>query len=156
MKQKRWIRGTRTDMVKENGKSYYRICRCGAVKESYKMSLCRTCNRNYLKERNKNKTIVIKDLVVKGKNKDNSIVTYRNFWKNKLINFVNTVERRRGWVTMEELFVDMITLFNYYGCNQDIDVLPTGSQLSMMWNFLKDYKNKIEKSKKIKKTTFQS
>lgn len=29
VKVKRWIRGSRTDMVKENGKTYYRICKCG-------------------------------------------------------------------------------------------------------------------------------
>ena len=40
---KRWKRGSRTDMVKENGKVYYRICKCGLQKESYKMPMCNAC-----------------------------------------------------------------------------------------------------------------
>lgn len=148
---KRWKRGSRTDMVKENGKVYYRICKCGLQKESYKMPMCNACEKEYYRKRRQNKDnydIVIKDLVVKGRDKDNSVETGRNKYKNSLINFVNRIQRRNGLASMEDIFVDMITLFNYYGCNQDIDILPTGIQLQMMWEFLRDYKIKLENRKK--------
>lgn len=148
--KKRWVRGTRTDIVKENGKIYYRICKCGFVKESYKMSMCRECNREYLNHRNRSKKlydIEIKDLVRKGKDGDRTLIRKKNFWSNKLIDFVNKIEKRNGLASIEEIFVDMITLFNYYGCNQDIDILPTDLQLSMMWEYLRDKKKNIENKK---------
>lgn len=156
--KKRWKRGARTDMVKENGKVYYRICKCGVEKESYKMSMCRECNRDYLNHRNKTKRaaydVEVKDLVRKGRGGDKTLVRKKNFWINKLTDFVNRIEKRGGWASIEEIFVEMITLFNYYGCNQDIDVLPTDLQLSMMWNHLKNCKKKIEKPRKVKKVIF--
>lgn len=148
--KKRWVRGTRTDIVKENGKIYYRICKCGLEKESYKMSMCRECNREYLNHRNRSKKlydIEIKDLVRKGKDGDRTLIRKKNFWSNKLIDFVNRIEKRNGLASIEEIFVDMITLFNYYGCNQDIDILPTDLQLSMMWEYLRDKKKNIENKK---------
>ena len=148
--KKRWVRGTRTDIVKENGKIYYRICKCGLEKESYKMSMCRECNREYLNHRNRSKKlydIEIKDLVRKGKDGDRTLIRKKNFWSNKLIDFVNRIEKRNGLASIEEIFVDMITLFNYYGCNQDIDILPTDLQLSMMWQYLRDKKKNIENKK---------
>jgi hypothetical protein len=151
IKNKRWIRGSRTDIIREGDKIYYKICKCGVEKESYKMSMCRSCNRDYLNERNRSKKkcdFEIKDLVRKGKGGDKTLDRKKNFWSNKLIEFVNRVERRNGIASMEDIFVDMITLFNYYGCNQDIDILPTGIQLQMMWEYLSDYKKKIEKIKR--------
>lgn len=148
---KRWKRGSRTDMVKENGKVYYRICKCGLEKESYKCPMCNACEKEYYRKRRQNKDnydIVIKDLVVKGKEKDYSIPTKKFYYRDMLFDFVNKVERRNGLVSFEEMFVDMITLFNYYGCNQDIDTLPANLQLSLMWEYLKKRKEKIENGKK--------
>jgi hypothetical protein len=148
---KRWKRGSRTDMVKESGKIYYKICKCGLEKESYKMPMCRSCNRDYLNERNRSKKrydVEIKNLIRKGKGGDKTLDRKKNFWSNKLIEFVNKIERRNGLASIEDIFVDMITLFNYYGCNQDIDILPTEIQLQMMWEYLSDYKKKIEKNSK--------
>ena len=148
---KRWKRGSRTDMVKENGKVYYRICKCGLEKESYKCPMCNACEKEYYRKRRQNKDnydIVIKDLVVKGKEKDKSIDTSKKRYRKNLFEFVNKIERRNGLASMEDIFVDMITLFNYYVCNQDIDILPTGIQLQMMWEFLRDYKIKRENGKK--------
>ena len=148
---KRWKRGARTDMVKEDGKVYYRICKCGLEKESYKCPMCNACEKEYYRKRRQNKDnydIVIKDLVVKGKEKDYSIPTKKFYYRDMLFDFVNKVERRNGLVSFEEMFVDMITLFNYYGCNQDIDTLPANLQLSLMWEYLKKRKEKIENGKK--------
>ena len=110
-----------------------------------------TCEKEYYRKRRQNKDnydIVIKDLVVKGKEKDKSIDTSKKRYRKNLFEFVNKIERRNGLASMEDIFVDMITLFNYYGCNQDIDILPTGIQLQMMWEFLRDYKIKLENGKK--------
>jgi hypothetical protein len=153
MKEKRWVRGTRPDMVRENGKIYYRICKCGLTKESYKMPMCKGCDKEYHRNRKENQhnfNVYIKDLVVKGK-RDNSIldkVPGKTYYPKLLVEFVDKIERRNGIASLEDIFCDLITLFNYYGCNQDIDTLPTGMQLSVMWNFIKEYKNKMEKSKK--------
>ena len=145
--KKRWIRGSRTDMVKENGKTYYKICKCGSVKESYKMPMCKSCDKEYSKKRAKSKIkyeASIKDLVVRRSDKSEGKINYKQF----LISFVNKIERRNGLASLEDIFVDMITLFNYYGCNQDIDVLPTDIQLKLMWDYLRDYKIKLENGKK--------
>ena len=150
VKVKRWIRGSRTDMVKENGKTYYRICKCGLEKESYKMSMCNVCNKEYYKNKRRDKDgykVKIKDLVRNGE-KDMTIMAKKFYWRDKLFNFVNRIERRNGIASLEDIFVDMITLFNYYGCNQDIDILPTDLQLRMMWEYLRDKKKKIENRKK--------
>jgi hypothetical protein len=146
VKEKRWIRGSRTDRVVENGKIYYTMCKCGVEKESYKTPMCNACNRDYYVNKRSKTNTVIKDLVVKGK-KDITLTTEivgTKYYKRLLFNFVNKIERRNGIASLEDLFVDLITLFNYYGCNQDIDVLPTDVQLKMMWQFLREYKNKIE------------
>lgn len=151
IKNKRWVRGSRLDIVREGDKIYYRICKCGLEKESYKKPMCNFCSKEYQKFRNEQRNkynVKIKDLVVKGKGGDKTLDRKKNFWSNKLIEFVNRIERRNGLASMEDIFVDMITLFNYYGCNQDIDILPTGIQLQMMWEFLRDYKKKIEKNSK--------
>jgi len=158
------IRGSRIDKVVENGRTYYKICKCGVEKESYKMPMCNDCTKDYyIKNRSKNpKHIVeigngiaiVKDLVVKGK-KDTTLPTEtadKKYYKNLLFNFVNRIERRNGLASLEDMFVDMITLFNYYGCNKDIDKLPTNLQLKAMWDFLREYKKKIQlKELKIKK-----
>jgi len=146
VKEKRWIRGSRTDRVVENGRIYYRICKCGVDKESYKTPMCNACNKDYYINKRSKTNIVIKDLVVKGK-KDITLPIERvgtKYYKRLLFNFVNRIERRNGIASLEDIFVDMITLFNYYGCNQDIDALKTDVQLKMMWDFLREYKNKIE------------
>jgi hypothetical protein len=149
IKEKRWVRGSRPDMVKENGKVYYRICKCGLTKESYKMPMCKTCDKEYQKNRRENQhnfNVYIKDLVVKG-SRDATIsakVPGKTHYPKLLVEFVNRIERRNGIASLQDIFVDLITLFNYYGCNQDIDVLPTDSQISMMWEFIREYKNKME------------
>jgi len=163
VKEKRWIRGSRTDRVVENGRTYYKICKCGIEKESYKIPMCNACGKDYyIKNRSKNPKhivevgngiVIVKDLVVKGK-KDMTLPSETagtKYYKKLLFDFVNRIQRRNGLASLEDIFVDMITLFNYYGCNQDIDKLPTNLQLKAMWDFLKEYKNKMELRELIKK-----
>ena len=149
---KRSKRGSRPDIVRENGKIYYKVCKCGIEKESYKMPMCLKCNNTYyieMRGRRNAKNIIVRDLVIKGSNKDVTILEKPGkYHRRLLVEFVNKIERRNGLASLEDIFVDLITLFNYFGCNQDIDPLPTDTQLSMMWNFIKEYKNKIENIKR--------
>jgi hypothetical protein len=153
VKEKRWIRGSRIDRVVENRRTYYKICKCGIEKESYKMPMCNACTKDYYINKRSKTNIVIKDLVVKGK-KDITLpieTAGTKYYKKLLFDFVNRIERRNGLASLEDIFVDMITLFNYYGCNQDIDKLPTNLQLKAIWDFLRDYKKKMELKELIKK-----
>lgn len=118
-------KAVRTDFVIEGGKRYYKICKCGKVKERYKNSYCLSCSNEYSK---------------KQLNKNN---------EKFLIEFVDRIERRGGIASMEDIFVSMITLYNYWGYNKKINALPTKIQLSIMWEFLKEKRKKIKYKKSI-------
>lgn len=59
---------------------------------------------------------------------------------NDINDFVNKIEKRNGMASIEEIFVEMITLFYDYGLSIDdklIDKYPVNKQLTFMWNKLK-------------------
>lgn len=59
---------------------------------------------------------------------------------NDINDFVNKIEKRNGMASVQEIFVEMITLFYDYGLNADdkvIDTLSVNKQLEHMWNKLK-------------------
>lgn len=55
--------------------------------------------------------------------------------------FVNKIERQKGFATTEEIFVDLISIYYDIPKSQNeaitIDKLPVNKQLSLMWNKLK-------------------
>jgi len=53
-----------------------------------------------------------------------------------LVNWVNKINRRNGIASMEDVFVHMITFYNYFGREGVFDILPTNEQLKLMWEFL--------------------
>jgi hypothetical protein len=151
-------RKARTDIVIENGKKYYLTCKCGKKKDSYKTSYCNECCREYYMRYAGCKTeIVLKTKLVTRKpaeEKDYSVFTLvkrkKTFYDKQLVDFVNRIERRRGWATLHEIFVELITLFNFYGSQQVIDLLPVDAQLEYMWRIVKERKRMIDMNIKKK------
>lgn len=156
---------TRTDRVLDgDGKYYYAICKCGEVKEYYKSSYCKDCQNQYQKRWRKSKPIKETKVERLELEKVSRVIT-NSTWsetrrltiemENSLIKFVNKIDRRRGVCSLQDIFVEMIDLYNFFGNNSMIDTLPTQIQLSLMWDFLKNKKKKIE-NKKWKKMTFET
>ena len=150
-------RKARTDIVVENGKKYYLTCKCGKTKESYKTSYCNACCKDYYMRYAgcKYELKLTPKLVQKKPSEEKDYTMFKlvkrkkNYYDKKLVDFVNRIERRRGWATLHEIFVEMITLFNFYGSQQMIDLLPVDSQLEYMWGVVKERKRMIDL--KIKK-----
>lgn len=105
------------EKIIEDGKYYYPVCKCGVVKENYRTSYCKTCMANY--------TVKIRD-------RRNSVQEKINF--EELNNFVERMYKQNKMASMKDLFVDLITLHNYFMRNRrDIDCMNVGLQLALMW-----------------------
>ena len=150
---------TRDDLIRENGKHYYRLCnKCREPKPSYKASYCPKCQLERARAQRKTGEDLVKSLdkVSNSRKETNDstmfddIVRKKLFYDKMLIEFINRIERRNGISSMEDIFVTMITLYNFYGCNKSLDHLKTDLQLQMMWELLKEKKRKIELKQKIR------
>lgn len=98
---------------------------CGKHKQMSK-HLCGLCNRF-----NRYRGIDVED------------VTY-------LKSFIQRIENRNGWASMEEVFIELITLNNIFGHNKFIDELTPPKQLESM------YKNLLKVSSEIQHFGFVS
>ena len=59
---------------------------------------------------------------------------------NDIKEFVNRIEKRNGIASIQEIFVEMISLYNDYGTSYEdrvVDTYPVNKQLEYMWNKLK-------------------
>lgn len=63
--------------------------------------------------------------------------------------FVNRVEDRNGFVSLDEIFVELITLYQYFGNNYVIDSLSVREQIIYMWQYLKVKKLIYDRNTKI-------
>ena len=153
---------TRKDRVLDgDGKYYYATCKCGVIKDSYKSSYCKDCQKVYQNNWRSGKPVKeqkVERLQLEKIKNEKSNSTWRESrshtinMENKLIKFINRIDRRNGICSLEDIFVDMIDLYNFFGNNSMIDTLPTQIQLSLMWDFLKKKKIKVER--KCQKVTF--
>lgn len=69
----------------------------------------------------------------------------------EIIDFVNKIERRNGWATMKDCWIDLLRYFEYvslyYNKKQgpkDIDSFEPEMQFLYMYEYLKEFKHKIE------------
>lgn len=134
--------GENPHAVKIDGRLYYTKCpRCGGDK-SLRTPYCKICQKERRKEPKKIKVegakvkleAILSDVVIK---------------ENELIQFYERLEKRDFWCSDYELYVDLITLFNFFGSGNGIDTLPPMMQLQYMWEVLKR-KYKVIKSKPTK------
>lgn len=122
-------RKIRDDKVVIDGRHYYIMCKCGKEKESLRSVYCNECFRNYTHK--------------KKYSEDNREI---DFYTNKLIKFVDKIERRNGICSLEDIFVEMIDLFNYFYLNSSLDTrLSAGKQLTFMWEYIKEIRFKLKK-----------
>lgn len=149
----------RDDLIKEGGRYYYKNCnKCGSVKSSYKSSYCSECQRETAKRKKDTTNELLQSLEKTGHSRKesndstlfNDVVRKKTFYDKMLIEFIDRIERRSGIASMEDIFVTMITLYNFYGSNKSLDHLQTNLQLEMMWELLKDKKKRIENEVRIK------
>ena len=99
-------------------------CECGNIKFT-KSKMCPDCLSNREIER---------DLV------------YQIYEIQLLNEFVMRVNSRNGWVSLEELFIDLIDLFQLFGNFFWIDRMDTKDQLKFMWIYLQKVNDKLLKS----------
>lgn len=122
--------------IKENGKYYTVYCQCGAKKSTYKSPYCKPCANA--------KQNVRRGSIDRYLNRIETAIENRRIKKEKdlrLIEFVNRVEDRQCMVSDEELFVELIGLYNdCIHTNTSLDKLSTKEQLLSMWTALKNYK----------------
>lgn len=59
--------------------------------------------------------------------------------RKELNDFVDRVIDRCEFVSLNELFVDIITFYNIYGSSHDTVGLSPGDQLEYMWKYIKTY-----------------
>lgn len=119
---------------------YYRICKCGRTKESYKSAYCIDCMRSRKRNRLKDahRPIFMTDI--------NDYITNMTSkeWGSYLQEFITRIDSRGGMASLNEIMVDLITLYeHYYGINSIPDVSPK-LQIEYMWKYIK--KVEIEKN----------
>ena len=113
--------------------------KCGSEKE-FKRNIkidfkCQKCLQKEYRENNKE--------VIQRKQREQKQKKHKNqkIDLSKVRDFVNKIERQKGFATTEEIFVDLISL--YYDIPKShneaisLDKLPVNKQLSYMWNKLK-------------------
>lgn len=112
------------------GLSWYNVLcpKCGSDDKRLKTPYCKKCSRDY------------------GSNHRDYSSEYRS--KKQLIEFVDRINRRRGMASMQEVYVEMVTLFHYFYQSRGIlDQFNPTVQLEVMWRYLNDlvnnYKNSI-------------
>jgi hypothetical protein len=141
-------------ITEKDGKKIYNYlqCKCGADKNPTS-AYCKACQREVNKSQIKAAKLKKEYIEVEKMSKSMcTLIQYDNrgavkVAKSKLIEFVDRIEKRNGWASMEEIFVEMITLFNFFGKECYLDTLSTGKQISSMWSFLKEKRNEYEKRK---------
>jgi hypothetical protein len=117
----------------ESTKKYcYIYCRCGEIKESYKSSYCVKCQRvKYNRSVGKNRT----DYKLEYITKDDA--------RARLGSLIKRVEDDNGCITLQDLFIEMITLYNHYFASNGMDEMRPGKQLTTMWKKLNQLYYKI-------------
>lgn len=134
----------------ENGKYYYALCKCGREKEFYKSSYCSECNKKYQKiwrgtDKKRDEKVSNLDLGVKIKTKKLENRELKERMEMEVVKFVNRINRRGGICSLEDIFVDMIEYYQFFGNNNMLDAKPVNVQLKLMWKFLQNKKKEIEK-----------
>lgn len=115
-------RSTCSACIKENPSSkkkyIYEICqKCGVDKKNNTSSICNACAKIYRVNRSVDMEIVKKDI----------------------INFIKRIERRKGYASIMEIYVEMITLFYNTFPNDTYDNFEPKYQLEKMYIYLKDF-----------------
>ena len=99
---------------------YNVLCpKCGADDKRLRTPYCKNCSKEY----------------------DKAHRDYKSETKSKeeLIEFVDRVNNRNGMVSMNEMFVELITLFHYYYDSRGVlDQLTPSQQIEMMWKYIKE------------------
>jgi len=114
---------------KPRKKSNYEKCaKCGCVKTNAKSTpYCKPCNREYSRS--------LRDFQAQNV-----------YDKKRIIKFIEKVERRNGYVSIYELLVELITLFNSLKKGSDIyNEYEPNVQLEKMY---KDLKKKVNYDKR--------
>ena len=110
---------------------HYIYCKCGSVKESYRSAYCVKCQRDkYNRINNRNLTDYDLEVITK----DDA--------KLRLIKFINKVEDDGGYISFNDLFIEMITLYNCY-FSDGMDSMKPAKQLTTMWRRLNELYYKI-------------
>lgn len=118
----------------EKMKWHYRHCKCGEVKESYKSNYCIKCQRDIYRRNVRSESRTDYDLELIRKSDLNK----------RLIKLVTKVEADGGYITLNDLFVEMITLYNHYFNQNGMDNLKPAKQLTTMWKKLTELYYKID------------
>jgi len=101
-----------------NKKYIYDICqKCGIDKKPNTSSICNDCARDYRINKNKDMDVV----------------------KNDIIKFIKKIESRKGYASIMEIYVEMITLFYETLPKDGFDNLKPKDQLEKMYSHLKDF-----------------
>ncbi len=107
----------------------YKICKCGRIKETEKRPYCRICSNNYYKLNKK---------VANNRDKISDA---------EVIQFVNTIIKRGEYMSLEEIFVNLIYYFDKIADTElksEIEILNSKDQLFIMWLELKKWSSKKE------------
>lgn len=109
---------------------YTKCAKCGCEKTNATSTpYCKPCNREYSKN--------LREFKEKNENK---------YDKKRIVDFIEKVERRNGYVSVYELLVELITLFNTLGKGSDMyNEYEPNKQLEKMY---KDLKKKVNYDKR--------
>jgi len=150
------MKEVREDLVKVGKKCYYRLCKCGAEKNTLKTPYCPECWKRRREGISVNSLFKDPYMFLENRKKrersgmsiDIPARTIGKIFEDKLYKFVTKIERRNGLASMEDIFIDLIDLYTYYGSQKNIDEYPVNKQLEIMWTFIKKKKVILESRKK--------
>ena len=116
----------------ENKKKYiYDICKCGKPKETKNRPYCKECCKEFYRRTKEYK-------IEKTKCLENNT--------NEILSFIKLIESRGGYITINEIFVNLITYYNQIENNSEqIDSLSVKDQILIMWNELKRWQDSQNK-----------
>jgi hypothetical protein len=114
-------------------KYIYDICKCGKEKETKNRPYCKECCKEFYR-----------------KSKEYKLEKSKNLESNtdEILEFINLIESRGGYISINEIFVNLITYYNQIENNSEqIDCLSVKDQILIMWNELRKWRKTQIKNK---------
>jgi hypothetical protein len=107
-------------------KYIYDICKCGKPKETKNRPYCRECCKEFYRKSKEYK-------LEKSKSLENNT--------EEILTFIKLIESRGGFISINEIFVNLITYYNQIENNSEqIDSLSVKDQILIMWNELRKWR----------------
>lgn len=125
------------------------ICKCGREKKNPARSKCNYCANEYNKNRkllglDKNKDLRQFKEPADGRLSVKEYMAHKKQKDEALVKFVDKIENRAGYASNEEVFVELITIYNSLINSFSMDSYSVKDQIQMMWSRIRKYRDDLK------------